>query len=512
MPPRTLRTVSIALVLGALTQMAGCPGFPSGGTSLQVDAGADQTLIWPFNLVELQGQVTPADGVNVVWEVDADASTNTDVVFFDAHALKTTATFSEPGTYVLVLKATRGTATAQDTLTVAIDVSPWSQEAKLLPDGGAEDDLFGSAVALDGDRAVIGAMGRRHDDGSTGAVYVFTRSDGTWTSQAQLLPDPDTVGNYFAKFGGAVAVSGDYIIVGAHWDAGSGQQSGAVYIYRWTGSQWTQQTRIVPDDVGEGDEFGFSVAADGDRIVIGTHFDDVLGTDSGSAYVYRRVADAWIQEAKLVPDDGSEGDQFGSAVAIDGDRIAVCAQLDDDNGTDSGSAYVFRLVNGQWQQETKLLPDDGVAGQYFGSSVALRGDRAAIGAARDADNGSWSGAVYVFRATTEPWALEAKIKPPDGARNDLFGTAVAMDGDRLVVGAIGDGDAAPDGGSIYVFRRNGSQWVQEGKLLASDADSNDRLGSAVALSGDRVLAGADFNDDNGSSSGSAYVFVVSGGP
>ena len=148
--------------------------------------------------------------------------------------------------------------------------------------------------------------------------------------------------------------------------------------------------------------FGHDVAPDGDTALIGAVHDDYNGMFSGSAYVFTRTGGVWSEQAKLLPADGAVGDSFGNSVALDGDTVVIGALYDNANGPQSGSAYVFTRTDGVWSEQAKLLPADGAEGDNFGGDVALDGDTAVIGAHGDDDNGDYSGAAYVFRLGPDP--------------------------------------------------------------------------------------------------------------
>jgi hypothetical protein len=251
--------------------------------------------------------------------------------------------------------------------------------------------------------------------------------------------------------------------------------------------------------------FGYSVAVDGDMAVVGAIGDDDGGVYSGSAYVFARAGGVWTEQAKLLPADGADEDDFGSSVALDGDTAVIGAFLDDDNGEDSGSAYVFTQTGGVWTEQAKLLPADGDAEDYFGS-VALDGDTAVIGAYLDDDDDPRSGSAYVFTRAGGVWTEQAKLLPADGGFSDYFGFSVAVAGDVAVIGAGRHDDNGQDSGSAYVFTRAGGVWAETMKLSSADGDVEDNFGRRVALDGDAAVIGAMWDDDNGENSGSAYVF------
>ncbi|MEA1938806.1 MAG: FG-GAP repeat protein, partial [Pseudomonadota bacterium] len=176
-------------------------------------------------------------------------------------------------------------------------------------------------------------------------------------------------------------------------DNGSG--SGSAYVFTGSGASWIQQDKLLASDGASGDQFGRdSVAIDGDTALIGVPYDD-----NGSAYVfiYDDVEEEWIEQDKLIADDGASGDYFGEAVDLSGDRALIGAWGDDDYGNYTGSAYVFIRSGTSWSQQDKLLADDGASGDYFGHDVSLDGDMALIGSHSDDDNGSASGSAYVIQ-------------------------------------------------------------------------------------------------------------------
>ncbi len=272
-------------------------------------------------------------------------------------------------------------------------------------------------------------------------------------------------------------------------------------------AQPPDEFKILASDGAAGDLFGESVSISGDVAIVGARLDDDNGVNSGSAYVFRLVGGSWIEEAKLTASDGAASDLFGFSVSISGDVAIVGAFFDDDNGTDSGSAYVFRHSGeGVWTQEAKLTASDGAAADRFGISVSISGDVAIVGARLDDDNGSSSGSAYVFRLVGGSWIEEAKLTASDGAAFDRFGISVSISGDVAIVGARLDDDNGSSSGSAYVFRLVGGSWIEEAKLTASDGAAFDRFGISVSISGDVAIVGAFFDDDNGSSSGSAYIY------
>ncbi|MEE9129335.1 MAG: FG-GAP repeat protein, partial [Phycisphaerales bacterium] len=267
-----------------------------------------------------------------------------------------------------------------------------------------------------------------------------------------------------------------------------------------------QEARLTASDPGVFESFGFSVAVWGETALIGAEWDREIATEAGAVYVFGPQGTSWVEMQKLLASDGASLNHFGHAVALDGDVALIGAgghQHDDDSGT--GSAYVFRHNGSSWVQGQELIASDGAWQDGFGTSVSISGDVAVIGAVFDDDNGAQSGSAYVFRydSKSKSWLEEQKLLASDGAGGDFFGTAVAIFGEVALVGADGHDDGAESTGAVYVFRYDAqtSRWVEEQKLLASDGTELDRFGDSVSISGDVALIGARLDV-----SGSAYVF------
>jgi hypothetical protein len=384
--------------------------------------------------------------------------------------------------------------------------------AKLLASDGATGDQLGISVAVDGDTAVIGASADDNSGSNSGSAYVFVRSAGVWTEQQKLTASDGATTDLF---GVSVAVDGDTAVIGALFDDDNGNNSGSAYVFTRSGTSWTQQAKLIASDGAAEDVFGESVAVDGDTAVIGARLDDDNGAASGSAYVFIRSGTTWAQQAKLAAGDAAALDRFGLPVAVDVDTAVIGAHLDNDNGGNSGSAYVFTRSGTTWTQQQKLTASDGVASDFFGISVAMEADTAVIGASGDDDNGSSSGSAYVFTRSATTWTEQAKLSASDGAASDQFGRPVAVDADTAVIGARFNDDDGTDSGSAYVFTRSAGAWTEQQKLTASDGATNDFFGISVAVDGNTVIIGALLDDDKGTNSGSAYVFGLlsgDGGP
>ena len=264
-------------------------------------------------------------------------------------------------------------------------------------------------------------------------------------------------------------------------------------------AEWTELQKIIASDGAAQDYFGKSVSISGDYAVIGAYEDN---DESGSAYIFKKNGTNWIELANLISTNITTGEYFGISVSISGDYILIGAPNDDDNG----SAYIFHRDGTNWIEQIRLTASDGSTNDNFGISVSISGDYSVIGAGNDDDNGS----AYIFHREGDTWIEQAKITSSDSAPEDYFGESVSISGDYALIGAFRDDDNGNDSGSAYIFQRNGTNWIEQTKLVASDGALDDYFGRSVSISGDYVLIGAYGDDDNGSSSGSAYIFHFDG--
>jgi hypothetical protein len=386
-------------------------------------------------------------------------------------------------------------------------VGDWTETQKLLDPDGGFDIGFGYSISLDGDTALIGCCD--DDNGHySGSAYILIRSGNTWTQQAKLLPSD---GEAEEQFGSEACLQGDTALIGAFWDDDNGNHSGSAYVFTRTGTTWTQQQKLLPSDGVTDAQFGISIALDGNTALIGANRDDDNGNRSGSAYVYTRTGTTWTQQAKLNASDGGEEERFGIDVALEGDTALIGAETSD-NGDYCGSVYVFTRTGTTWTEQQKLLASDGAAVDWFGFSIALDGNTALFAACLDDDKGTDSGSAYVFTRTGTIWTQQQKLNASDGAGLDHFSeNAISLDGDTALIGARYDDDMGSNSGSVYVFTRTGTTWTQQQKLTASDGAKMDMFSwYALSLDGDTAFIGSLYDDnENGNDSGSVYVFTRS---
>ena len=336
--------------------------------------------------------------------------------------------------------------------------------------------------------------------GAYGNTQYASKAWGTRDELAKLLASDGAAGDLF----GQVSISGDYAIIGAYHDDDNGTDSGSAYIFKWNGSSWTQQAKLTASDGAEGDDFGISVSISGDYAIVGAQADDDNGTSTGSAYIFNRDGTSWNQQAKLVGSDCDEWDWSGNIVAIDGDYALVGAS---GQAGKKGAVYVFKRDGTSWSQQAKLTASDGEALDSFGYGLAIDGDYVAIGAKRWDPPIIWedTGRVYIFKRNGTSWTEEDQIDGCYSCTDAYFGN-VSISGDYLAVGAQG---YYGNTGCVYMFKRSGSSWQQEAYLEAPDGDQSDLFGYTVSTNGNYLVIGA-ADDDNGTNAGSAYVYVRQG--
>jgi len=390
-----------------------------------------------------------------------------------------------------------------------LTVDPLIQQARLQASDAAADDFFGESVAFDGNTAVVGSWLDDHSGmADNGSAYVFVKSGATWALQRKLT----VVGANFDLFGYSVAIEGDTVVVGAPGDdTGVGPDAGSAFVFTRSGTTWTPRTFLLASDDAAFDNFGYSVAIEGGTVVIGAPRDDIFGLPSvGSAYVFTGSGATWTEQQKLEPSDFNEAGAFGYSVAVDGDTAVVGAPSDDVNdGGSAGFAYVFVRSEDGWFEQQKLEASDAAADDRFGFSVAVDGDTAVIGApGDDFAGGPDAGSAYVFVRSEDVWSEQQKLEASGNRSGDIFGYSVAIEGDMVVVGAPRDEvESWIDAGAAYVFNRSDTTWAQQLRLQASDAANGDNFGDSVAIDNYRVVVGAPADDHPGkTNAGSAYAF------
>ena len=376
------------------------------------------------------------------------------------------------------------------------------QLAKLTAPWPRRGGELGRSVAIDRNVIVIGAPGdvEFKAAGAAGEAHVFVAAGASWRHRQRLTAFDREQGD---SFGRSVAISGDTIAVGAEHDAIDGVVAGSVYVFVRDGARWSLERKLIAPDPRAEAHFGHSLALEGDTLVVGT-----WGADT--VYVFDRTG-SWWEVSQVIQAQPHQGGNFGHSIALDGDTLVVGAEWRDIPGCfGSGGASIFTRTDGEWTIEQDLTAGDPESDDQFGSAVAVEGDTVAVGAcSADSSTNEDGGAVYIFTRVGDGWDEQQKIVPCDDGQEQRFGWSVALSGDRLVVGAPVDSVLGiPGTGACHVFRRVGQSWTPSCVLSASDAASWDLLGE-VAFSGHTAILGARHADvDRLYDAGATYVFLI----
>jgi hypothetical protein len=348
-------------------------------------------------------------------------------------------------------------------------------------------DMFGANVAVDANTLVVGAPASRTRGLFAGAAYVFVFENGEWKQQAEyvilrclcpffvplfsfssdflrfhlkpfsfyffcrLIPEGED--NRNTAIGWHVAISGDTAVVGSMTNSEAARHGGAVYVFVRTGTEWTQQQKLLSPDPVEKQYFGLKVAVEGDTLLAGAQYTDAQDIkESGSVYVFVRNGEVWSLQEQLFAGDGIEGQKFGSSLALEGDTIVVGAPS---GRADRGSAYVFQRSGIDWTQVANIVPEDRQRG-WFGDSIAVSGSTIAVG---DWTDSFTQGSVSVYTGSASTWNLEQKIvAEPRRMPLEMFSFNIALEGDTLVVGGMFGGSFK---GETYIYKRTGTSWARE---------------------------------------------------
>ena len=407
------------------------------------------------------------------------------------------------------------------------------RKAELFPSTPQSGSGFGTKVALDGTTAVATQPG--WTDGSrNGKVHVF--SGATWPETTAITSDPGasfaraadiagttivvaqngnqvvpyvkaTTGNVWNRGiavsvapdtvdlpSGALAIAGNYAVYGSPTTPGAGGEpnAGAMGVLFKTGSTWARQERILVPIPTVGEQFGYSVAFDGEYAIVGAR----SASGPGAAYLFRsNGAIQWHFQAKLTADTPTSGDGFGASVGIHGAYAVVGAP-----GEGDGAAYLFFRNGSEWSRQARVTGTGGPV-QRFGDKVAINGTNAAITAPGGV---GIPGAAFVFLRSGTAWAQQARVVAPGTVTGDGYGSAVAIEGTTLVVGAAQRNTQ----GEVFVFVKSGTAWPLKATLLPTSLGAPDQFGASVDISGTRVAVGAPTRDTaTGVDSGAVFVFT-----
>lgn len=365
---------------------------------------------------------------------------------------------------------------------------------KLFAPDAAEGDRFGRSVALENDIAVVGSR-RDNPDANPGAAFVYRFDGGTWLFEQQICnPDP----KFGQNFGSFVAISGDVIVAGAPDDGENGSGAGAAFVFRYTRGTWVPEQKLLASDGESDDFFGQSLAIDDDVILVGT------GEGEG-AYVFRYEGSNWVEQQKLIGKKGDCG--FGSAVSLDGMTALVGASFQPDPKHIQLSAYVYQFDGSSWVAVALLVPEasPGSSAGFSPGGVDILGNVVVLGHITDGENGDFCGAAFVFRFDGKEWNEEQKLLASECAFEDQFGRAVSIGSDLVVVGTFLAKEELGQS-AAYVFRFDGTMWAEEATIRPLSGQPGDLFGSAVCVDDDLALIGALWDSEICVSCGAAYIF------
>ncbi len=387
--------------------------------------------------------------------------------------------------------------------------TPGSPLATLNNPGIAADDHFGSSVAVSGTRLVVGATGDDTGAEDAGSVYVYDLSSATPTVPVTTLRNPSPAED--DQFGSTVAISGTRVVVGAYYDNTGGFRAGSAYVY-----DLSSPTPSIPvvmlqkPGLASLDLFGASVAISSSWVVVGAFGEDTGAQAAGSAYVYDLTSGTPSMPVVTLnnPSPGV-GDNFGYSVAISGSRVVIGAYTDDTGATEAGSAYVYDLTSGTPNVPVATLNNPSPA-MYdnFGWSVAVSGTRVVVGAWGDNTGAEDTGSAYVYDlGAGTPNKPLITLKNPSPAKDDMSGWSVAISGTRVVVGAIGDDAGGEDAGAVYVYDlATSSPGVPVATLKSPSPAYSMWFGSALAIEGANIAIGTPSDSTVLAGKGYAYIF------
>ncbi|QDT27727.1 Calx-beta domain protein [Gimesia panareensis] len=412
-------------------------------------------------------------------------------------------------------------------------VPQFDLQSKLFAPGTANSyDEYGGSFAVDDDTMIVGSSGWDEAGVNEGAAFIYTRnnqgtptdySDDTWDYQATLLPP---AGYITDGFGSSVTISGNTAVVADYLDDADTDtvNSGAIYVYTRSNNVWTFQQKLTPSDPGNSNWFGRTMIIKNNTIIVGVPKAEgelLSGTsnpysdrDQGAVYIYTCSGNTWSETARLTASDPMTNKNFGASIALEGSTLVIGAPRDNEIRSDSGAVYVFELQDGDWIEIQKLKPSSPQDAEFFGNSVALDGDNLVVGASYheslnpDTDQLDNTGAAYVFTRVDDVWQETQMLTITPDVFNSYFGTAVDIQGDLILVGSTRDpaSHLITDNGATYIFRKENSEWVQVDILRDLDLNNHAYYGRKIAISHDLIMINAVHDNAQEIAAGSIYVY------
>jgi hypothetical protein len=375
------------------------------------------------------------------------------------------------------------------------NLSAQTQIAKLTASDGAAEDFFGHSVSICENSAIVGAHFEDTNGWGAGAAYILRRVDGNWNEEQKLIGSDI---NAYDFFGTSVDIAENVAVVGAPND----RATGTAYVFKWNGSSWVEESILQASDGLSNELFGQSVAINksADLIVVGAPMD---GLGRGSAYIFTFNGSNWVEQQNIYANDGLAGDKFGFSVSIsENDNMIKIGEVGPNS---SGKAHIFVKDGNTWVRVSKLLPTSGTSGDGFGASVSMSDSFAVVGSRFDDVDFIDTGSAHIFKKQGNAWYWQTKIYADDRHENQRFGY-VSMSSELILVGATHDNQNGLESGAAYIFKFNGNTWTQAAKIVAGDGFAGDWFGSSVKIFGSLAIIGSPYDNENGTNSGSAYIF------
>ena len=376
---------------------------------------------------------------------------------------------------------------------------------RLSPLDGVPFDNFGNSVSISGEYAIIGSSEDKiKGKEQQGSAYIFHRTNGVWKEEFKLIAfDGEAMDN----FGCSVCICGDYVIIGASGDEINGKNGqGSAYIFQRIGDIWHQKSKLISPFGRNNDFFGIRVALSANHAIVGSPLDDSGGvTNQGAAYIFKKVNEKWVFESVLYADDALRKDyvgygfKFGCSVSLLGD-FAVVGSYEDDINTNihQGSAYIFKRIGTNWVQQTKLVANDGVKGDYFGWQVSIYDDLIAISSRNSSSKKQKDiGAVYIFQNVHGTWVQRQKLTAFDSVEGGSFGSDLALYKNHLIVSSLTRAKSANESeqGIIYVYENLNKEWTFVNQIIEPNTgDSDFPVGVTVGIFENIFLIGSLVNE------------------
>ncbi|MCF8373233.1 MAG: T9SS type A sorting domain-containing protein [Bacteroidales bacterium] len=373
-------------------------------------------------------------------------------------------------------------------------------QTKLLASDGAQSDEFGCAVSIFAEQLIVGA---HNSSNNKGAVYIFEYGTSSWSQVQKLIASDGASGD---AFGESVFIADTLCLVGARNNG-----TGAAYIFKYDAglASWEQIQILIPTNGLVADEFGACVAIQENSVFVSAPKNDANGMNSGATYIfnYNATSQLWEQAQMLMASNGNPNDEFGTSLSVSGEWLFIGASKNDTLGNNSGLVYVFKYNSTSllWEEQQKIAASDGTIADEFGWTLSVDGNKAVVGApVNSSEGGAYFFAWFPGQGI---WQQVQKIQASDGYSGDKFGWSVSLSGDNLIIGSYKEDANGASAGAAYRFNFALGVFGNQQKILAYDGSEGDEFGGAVAIHNETALVGAAKNDDTGNSCGSAYVLT-----